>query len=107
MYQNESMPNAIAAEHEEEVNIAALASCAITTEEAANAIVDALTKKLVKGLSVAQEDVQPKAPVHVAEQDPLIPVEILYRFIKILGTGCTVLEILGNAGIVEDWAGKH
>ena len=59
----------------------------------------------MKGLSVAQEDFQPRAPVHLVKQDPLIAVEIRHWFAKVLEANCTVLEILGNAFIVEDCSG--
>lgn len=82
---------------EKAVDFAALIASASSLEEAAVVVVDGLTRKLAKALSVPREDIDTAKPLHAYGVDSLPALELRNWFAKEMGADVAIFDIMGTA----------
>lgn len=91
------------------MDFAALFTAATSLHEAGSIVVQGLTKRLSKALSMSAEDIDASKPLHVYGVDSLLAVELRNWFAKELSADVAVFDIMGGvstAGVGVTVAGK-
>ena len=82
---------------EKAVDFSALLGSASSLEEASAVVVDGLTRKLAKALSIPREDIETAKPLHAYGVDSLLAVELRNWFAKEMGANVAIFDIMGAA----------
>ena len=72
-----------------------------TQDNAGRVICQALVKKLSKSLSIPEEDIDTRKPIHTFGVDSLVAVEIRYWLMKEMKADLSIFNILGNDSMIE------